>query len=158
MLKRVAGVIAITALAISCGSGSGDFTLSNATVDPNHACASGATNAPYNILVTVDSHNGRSSSVSIRNVSAVLKLAAVHGGWLQPVGYEYDAQNLAFAPDHVAAGASATLTVTVPSACTNKSSSGGPVSYADYSVAVTVATSAGTFKIGARNKHRLIAA
>jgi hypothetical protein len=156
-MKRFLGVIGIMVLAISCGSGSGDFTLSNATVDSNHACASGASNAPYNIFITLDSHNGRSSAVSIRTVSAVLKLAAVHGGWLQPVGYEYEAQNLAFSPDHVAAGASAKLTVTVPSACTNRSSAGGPVSYADYSVGLTVATSAGTFKIGTRNKHRIIA-
>jgi hypothetical protein len=49
------------------------------------------------------------------------------------------------------------LNVTVPSACTNQSANGGPVSYADYSVVVTLATSAGTFKIGSRNKHRIIA-
>ena len=132
--------------------------MSNAKADLNHACASAVNNAPYDLHVTVEMHNGKSSSVSIKGVSAVMTLSAVHGGWLQQVGYQYEAQNLAFTPDHVGAGSTATLTVTVPSACTNQSPNGGPVSYADYSVALTVITSAGTFKIGSKNKHRIIAA
>ena len=156
-MRRLICAVAILVLACSCG-GSTDFTLSNARADLNHACASAVNNAPYDLHVTVDMHNGKSSSVSVRSVSSVMTLAAVHGGWLQQVGYQYEALNLAFAPDHVGAGASSTLKVTVPSACTNQSPNGGPVSYADYSVALTVITSAGTFKIASSNKHRIIAA
>jgi hypothetical protein len=47
--------------------------------------------------------------------------------------------------------------VTVPSACTNPSKSGGPLNYGDYSLALTVTTSAGTFKLEGRNKHRILA-
>jgi hypothetical protein len=155
-MKRLICALAILVLA-GCG-GSSDFTLSNAKADLNHACASAVNNAPYDLHVTVEMHNGKSSSVSITGVSAVMTLSAVHGGWLQPVGYQYEAQNLAFTPDHVGAGSTATLKVTVPSACTNQSPNGGPVSYADYSVALTVITTAGTFKIGSINKHRIIAA
>jgi hypothetical protein len=155
-MRRLPGAVAIVVLACSCG-GSSDFTLSNAKADLDHACASAVNNAPYDLHVTVEMHNGRSSSVSITGVSAVMTLSAIHGGWLQAVGYQYEAQNLAFTPDRVSAGSSATLKVTVPSACTNQSSNGGPVSYADYSVTLTVITSAGTFKIASTNKHRIIA-
>jgi hypothetical protein len=155
-MRRLLCALAIVALACSCG-GSSDFTLSNANADLNHACASAVNNAPYDLHVTVEMHNGRSSSVSITGVSAVMTLSAVHGGWLQAVGYQYEAQNLAFTPASVSSGASSTLKVTVPSACTNRSPNGGPVSYADYSVALTVITSAGTFKIASQNKHRIIA-
>jgi hypothetical protein len=156
-MSRASALVAIAALACSCGFGSGDFSLSGATADSDHACASAVSNAAYDLHVTVAVHNGRSSSVSIKSVSAVMTLAEVHGGWLQPVGYRYEAQNLAFAPDHFGAGSDATLKVTVPSACTNQSPDGGPVSYADYSVALTVTTSAGTLKIVTRNRHRIIA-
>jgi len=145
-------------LVMGCGSGSGDFTLSNATVDASHACASGSNNSAYALHASVASHNGRSSSVTIKAVSAVMTLSAVHGGWLQQVGYRYDAEKVAFTPNRVGAGSSATIELTVPSACTNQSKAGGPVSYGEYSVALTVTTSAGTFKIGSRNKHRIIAA
>jgi len=156
-MKRPLCALAILVLASACG-GSSDFSLSNARVDLNHACASAVNNAPYDLHATIEMHNGKSSSVSITGASAVMTLSAVHGGWLQQVGYQYEAQNLAFTPDHVGAGSTATLKVTVPSACTNQSPNGGPVSYADYSVALTVITSAGTFKIGSQNKHRIIGA
>jgi hypothetical protein len=56
----------------------------------------------------------------------------------------------------VAAGAGTTLTVTIPSACTARKT-GGQLSYADYSVTLTFVTSAGTFKIESRNRHRIVA-
>ena len=154
---RLWGLVAILLSVNGCGGSDAAFTLRNATVDASHACSSGASNSPYDLHATIDSHNGKSSSVSIKTVSAIMTLAAVHGGWLQQVGYRYDAGSVLFAPDRVGAGSSATLKVTVPSACTNHSKSGGPLSYGDYSVALTVATSAGTFKIESGNRHRLIA-
>jgi hypothetical protein len=150
-------LIAIAVLVCSCG-GSGDFGLDSAAADLDHACPSAVSNAPYDVHVTVEMHNGRSSSVSIKGVAATMTLAAIHGSWLQPIGYRYEAQNLAYAPDHVNAGSHSTLKVTVPSSCTNRSPNGGPVSYADYSVALTITTSAGIFRIESKNKHRLIAA
>lgn len=161
-LKHFAGwrlwcLVAILLSVNGCGGTDAAFTLTNATVDASHACSSGASNSPYDLHATIDSHNGTSSSISIKTVSAVMTVAAVHGGWLQQVGYRYDAGSVVFAPDQVGAGSSATLKVTVPSACTNHSKSGGPLSYGDYSVALTVGTSAGTFKIESRNRHRLIA-
>lgn len=156
-MKRLLPALAMMALACCCG-GSSDFSLSNAKTELDHACASAVTNQPYDLHVTVEMHNGRSSAVSITSVSAVMTLTAIHGGWLQEVGYQYEAQNLVYAPDRVAAGSSSTLKITVPSSCTNQSPDGGPVSWADYSVTVTVITSAGTFKIATQNKHRIIAA
>jgi hypothetical protein len=139
-----------------CGFGSGaDLSLSNANVQPNYVCPSTTANAPYELHATISAHNGTSSSISIKSVSAVMTLAAVHGGWLQQVGYKYDAGTAVFAPDRVGASSSATLHVTIPSACRSKTS--GTLSYADYSVALTVVSSAGTFKITSKNLHRIIA-
>ena len=152
------GLIAAILLASGCGFGSGaDFTLSNLTVEPYHACQSGASNAPYDLHATISSHNGGSTAVSIKTVTAVMTLAGVQGGWLQKVGYRYDAGNATFAPGRIGAGSNTTLNVTVPSACTNPSTSGGPPNYGDYSLALTVTTSAGTFKLQSRNRHRILA-
>jgi hypothetical protein len=151
------GALALAAIMLSgCGFGSNaEFTLSNAAVQPNFVCASTTSNAPYELHATIGARNGMSSAVSIKSVSAVMTLAAVHGGWLQPVGYKYDAGAVVFAPDHVGASSSSTLNVTIPSACRSRTS--GTLSYADYSVALTVVASAGTFKITAKNLHRIIA-
>jgi hypothetical protein len=154
---RLSGLIAVLVSVNGCGGSSAEFTLSNAAVDSSHACASAASNASYEIHATVDGHNAKSSTVSIKTVSAVMTLSAVHGGWLEKVGYRYEAGNVAFAPDSIGAGSTTTLKLTIPSACTNHSTNGGPVSFGEYSVALTVATSAGTFKIDTRNRHRIIA-
>jgi hypothetical protein len=155
--RQLSGVVAILLSAAACGGSNPDFSLSNAAVDSSHACASSASNAPYDLHATFDGHNGRSSTVAIKAVTVVMTLSAVHGGWLQAVGYRYEAGNVAFAPDSVGAGSTATFKLTIPSACTNHSTAGGPVSFGEYSVALTVATSAGTFKIDSRNRHRIIA-
>jgi hypothetical protein len=145
-------------LANSCAFGPGaDFTLRNAAVESTHACPSGSSNALYDLYATMDSHNGTSSAVAIKAVSAVMTLAAIHGGWLEQVGYRYEAGTVAFAPTSVPAGSDATLRVTIPSACTNPSTSGRPLSYGDYALVLTVTTSAGTFKVESRNRHRIIA-
>jgi hypothetical protein len=147
---------AILLVAGGCGFGStGTFTLGAATVDSSHSCPLGANNAAYDLHASIDSHNGTSSSVSITAVSAAMTLTDINGGWLQQVGYTYDAGKVAFAPNRVAAGSNARLNVTIPSACTNPTKSNGPISYGDYTVALTVATSAGTFKIASKNKHRI---
>jgi hypothetical protein len=154
---RRGGVWALVVILLSgCGFGStAEFTLSNANVQPNYVCPSSTTSTPYELQARITAHNGMSNSVSIKSVSAIMTLAAVHGGWLQQVGYKYEAGTVVFAPDHVGAGASVTLEVTIPSACRSKTS--GTLSYADYSVELTAATSAGTFRITSRNPHRIIA-
>jgi hypothetical protein len=149
-----AGVAAM--LVSACGFGSdAEFKLINASVQPNYVCPGTTADSKYDIHASINTHNGTSGAVSIKSVSVVMTLAAVHGGWLQPVGYKYEAGSAAFAPDRVGAGSNATLGVTIPSACRSRST--GTLSYADYSVALTVATSAGTFKVETGNTHRIIA-
>jgi hypothetical protein len=150
------GVAAIVIATSGCGGPAAEFTLSNALVDSNHPCPSGASNAAYTVHANLTGHNSRSSPVSISTVSAVLTLAAVHGGWLQTVGSKYEAADVAFTPDRVGAGSSATLNLAIPSACTNLAKSTGSLSYADYAVKFRVATSAGTFTVESTNRHRII--
>lgn len=92
------------------------------------------------------------------SVAVVLTLAAVKGGWLEHVGDKYDAGGVTVSPGAVGAGSSASLNVTIPSACTNGKVPSSGASYGDYSVAFTVATSAGTHTIVSSNRHRITAA
>jgi hypothetical protein len=155
-MRTIAAGGALVLLCCGCGGGSStSFTLSNASVQPNFVCPAAAT-TPYGLQATVVGHNSTSSAVTIKSASAAMTVTAVNGGWLQKVGYRYDASSLQFSPNHLAAGSGATLTVTIPSSCTNHKT-GGQLSYAEYLVALTFVTSAGTFKIESRNRHRIIA-
>ena len=88
-----------------------------------------------------------------------MTLAAVKGGWLEHIGDQYDATGVTVTPLSVGSGGSASLKVTVPSACTNgkTASNSGAASYGDYAVLFTVVTSAGTHTILSQNRHRLVA-
>ena len=139
-----------------CSFGSpSTFTVSNASVDPSYTCPAGANNAHYDVRATIDARNGTSKVVTISTVDATMTLAAVKGSWLQKVGDKYDAGNVTFAPGSVGAGANATLVVTIPSACTGKSAN-TPAASGDYTVTFTVNTSAGTFKLDSKGKHRIL--
>jgi hypothetical protein len=138
-----------------CSSQSSDsFSLSNASVDTSHSCPVAANNVHYDIQGTFDAHNGTSRDVTITAVDATLTLAAVNGGWLQKVGDKYVANHVTFAPATVAAGANATVSLTIPSACTGRVP-GAAVASGDYTVSLTLTTSAGTFKADSKNRHRI---
>ena len=139
-----------------CGFGSSaEFKLINARVQPNYVCPGTTSDSKYGVEASINTRNDTSAPVLIKSVSALMTLAVVHGGWMQPVGYRYDAGRVASDMGQVPAGSTSTIAVTIPSACRSKSA--GVLSYGDYSVTFTVATSAGTFKIDAGNRHRIIA-
>lgn len=137
--------------------GSSGFTVGGLTVDGAFTCAPGSANAPYSIHATVPVDNSTSGKVQVKSVAAVLVVAAVHGQWLQKVGTKYDAGDVQFSPASVGAGAKSTLTATIPSACTNAQHTGTHDDYADYSVQLTIVTSAGTFHVTSQNRHRITA-
>lgn len=141
----------------ACSTDSSSFALTSATVDQSYTCPVGANNAPYEIQATVAAHNGTSRAVAITSATADLTLESVQGSWLQKVGDKYQAGSVPVAPDSVASGASASLKVMIPSACTNGKATNG-ASYGDYRVAVHIATSAGNYSISSKTLHRLVAA
>jgi hypothetical protein len=151
-----AGLVGLFLTFNACGFGSSTFSLSNANVDASYTCPDNANNARYDVKATIDAHNGTSRSVTIQSVGAVMTLTAVSGVWLQKVGDTYDAGSVTFTPTSVGSGASAKLKATVPSACTHGQGATG-ANYGEYSIAFTVATSAGTFKITSKNRHRILA-
>jgi hypothetical protein len=157
-MALASGVGILFLLGSSCSFGSpGTFNLSNASVDPSYACPRGSSNVYYDIHASVDAHNGMSRSVAITAVTAVMTLASVHGAWLQQVGSKYEADNVSFGPPKVGAGADTTLRLTIPSACTNGSPAGA-AAYGEYSLTLTVISSAGTFRVDTKNRHRITAA
>jgi len=155
-VRAMAGIAA--ALVAIAGCGSSAFTIANASVDASYSCPMGSNNAPYDLHATADADNPTSQGVDVRSVSAVMVVADVHGVWQQAVGSEYDAGRVQFSPTTVGASAKAKLQVTIPSACFNGTHKGVADDYGDYTVKLTIVTSAGTFRLTSQNKHRILAA
>jgi hypothetical protein len=160
VFRGVAPAVVLIGVTSGCSIGApSTFTLNSASVDATYVCPTGAADARYDLNATIDVHNGTSSTVNIKSVAAVMTLAASKGSWLERVGDKYEATAVTVSPQAVGAGSSASLKVTVPSACTNgkTASNSGDVSYGDYAVMFTVATSSGTHAIQSQNRHRLVA-
>jgi hypothetical protein len=153
---RAACVALLAAGAVACGSSA--FSIGSPTVDASYTCPAGANNVPYDLHATADADNPTSKSVDVRSVSAVMVVAAVHGVWQQKVGSQYDAGQVQFSPRTIGANSKTKLEVTIPSACTNGPHPAATADYGDYSVTLTVVTSAGTFKLTSTNMHRIQAA
>ena len=151
-VRRLTGIACFLLLA-ACGSSA--FSIASPSVDASYTCPAGASNAPYDLHATADADNPTSQSVDVRSVSAVMVLAAVHGDWQQKVGFQYDAGQVQFSPKTIGASSKTKLLVTIPSACTNGPHPTATSDYGDYTVKLTVATSAGTFKLTSTNKHRI---
>lgn len=151
-MRRLTGIACFLLLA-ACGSSA--FSMASPSVDASYTCPAGAKNAPYELHATANADNPTSQTVEVRSVSAVMVLAAVHGDWQQKVGSEYDAGEVQFSPKTIAASSKAKLQVTIPSACTNGPHPAATADYGDYTVKLTVATSAGTFKLTSTNTHRI---
>jgi hypothetical protein len=158
MITAVRPMAWIAAGALLAGCGSSAFSIASPTVDASYTCPAGANNAPYDLHVTADADNPTSQSVEVRSVSAVMVVAAIQGDWQQKVGSEYDAGQVQFSPKTIGAGSKAKLQATIPSACTNGPHPATGADYGDYTVKLTVTTSAGTFKLTSTNKHRIQAA
>ena len=156
---KVALLLLLVGAAGGCSLGSpSTFALNSASVDSSYICPAGSDNAPYDLHATVDLRNGTSSEVTIKSVAAVMTLAVVKGGWLERVGDKYEAGGVTVTPATVGAGSPASLNVTIPIACTNGKTPSGGSSYGEYSVALKVTTSSGTYTIESKNRHRIVAA
>lgn len=149
--------VALVLVSACSSSTPATFALENASVDPTYYCPGGANNAPYDLHATVTVHNGTSKAVTIDAVTAQMTVATVKGPWIEKVGERYTADGVKFAPATVAAGATSSLKLTIPSACTSGKYGTGTSSSADYTVSVHIATSAGTFTITAANQHEIVA-
>lgn len=154
MLRSALAAIGLMVLA-ACGGGG--LSFNDATVDASHTCAVGSSNAAYVVQARIPADNSTSKAVDLTSIDAVMVVAAVHGKWQQPVGAKYDAGHVQFSPRSIGANAKATVTASIPSACTNIQHPGTTDNYADYSVQLTVNTSDGTFHVTSANKHRIVA-
>jgi hypothetical protein len=155
----MAPLLLLIAIAGACSSGApSTFTLNRASVDESFVCPTSANDLAYTIHATLGVHNGTSSNVTIRSVAVVMTLASVKGGWLEHVGDKYDAGGVTVSPDTVSAGSDASLSVKIPSTCTNGKLPNAGSSYGEYSIAFTVVTSSGTHTVLSQNRHRIVAA
>jgi hypothetical protein len=155
--SRLGGCAVLVLLVAAAACGSTGFQLGDLTVDSSHTCTAGSIQAAYDLQGTVPANNGTSQTVMVRSADAVMIVVAVHGPWRQALGSRYDAGQVTFSPTGIGAGSNTTLKVTIPSACTNGAHTGVNTSYADYSVELTIVTTAGTFKLTSRNRHRILA-
>ena len=131
--------------------------LNSASVDPTYTCPAGSVDAPYSVHGMIALHNGTSSSVTIKSVTAVMTLAAVKGPWLEKLGDKYEPAGVTSSLTTLGAASSASMEVVVPSACTSGKTATSGSSFGEYSVGFTVTTSSGTYKIESANRHRIIA-
>ena len=152
--------LALVSLALvgGCSQPQPRFSIAGATVDATHWCPGGAANAAYDLHARIDARNDTSRPVTIESATATMVLAAVTGPWLEPVGEAYDADTVRVTPTTVAANSRATLETVIPSACTSGRYGSGPSISGDYSVKVTLQTSAGKFAVTASNRHQILAA
>ncbi len=150
-------MLLLIGVAAGCSSGtSGTVTLVRASVDSTYTCPAGSIDAPYSLHGVIDVHNGTSSGVTIKSVTAVMTLAAVKGPWIEKPGDKYEADGVTSSLYTLGAGSSAPMDVVVPSSCT-MGKAGAQSSYADYSIGFTVTTSSGTYRIESGNRHRILA-
>jgi hypothetical protein len=158
-MAKMAPLMLLIGIAGACSIGApSTFTLDSASVDESFVCPTSANNLSYTIHAMLGAHNGTSSSVTIKSVAVVMTLAAVKGGWLEHVGDKYDAGGVTVSPETVNAGSDASLSLKIPSACTNGKLPNAGASYGEYAVAFTVVTSSGTHVILSQNRHRIVAA
>ena len=156
-MRGVLAILGLTLVAACSSSSQPAFTTGTASVDPTYYCPGGANNAPYDLHATVHVHNGTGRAVTVDSVTAQMTVASVKGAWLEKVGDRYNAGDAKFAPATIAAGGSAALNVTIPSACTSGKYGSGTSSSADYTVTIRLATSAGSFSVTAGNQHEIVA-
>jgi hypothetical protein len=154
---HVVAAISVWAIIAGCSSGPTTFSLDNETVDATFACPPGSDNTKYLLNASVDAHNPTSSSVTIESMTAQLKLQATKGPWLEKIGDTFDAGTATFAPETVRAGSTASIKVTIASACTSDKSIVAPLSYGEYAVTLHVTTSSGSFTVTSKNRHRIVA-
>jgi hypothetical protein len=158
-VAKVGFVLLIAGISGGCSIGApSTFALNSASVDSSYTCPTGVDNAAYELHATIDLRNGTSNRVTIQSVAASMTLSAVKGSWLERVGDKYEASGITFSPAAISAGSSASLKVTIPSACTNGEAPAAGTSYGDYSVALVVTASSRTYTIQSKNHHRLVAA
>jgi hypothetical protein len=156
---KLAHLLLLIVIVSGCAIGApSTFNLNSASVDESYVCPTSANDLNYTIHASIDVQNGTSSTVTIKFVAAVMTLAAVKGVWLEHLGDKYDASGITVSPDQVGAGNTASLNVSIPSACTNGKIPSSGSSYGEYSVAFTVFTSSGTHTILSQNRHRIVAA
>jgi hypothetical protein len=156
---KIGFVLLVAGISGGCSVGSpSTFSLNSASVDSTYTCPTGVNNAAYELHATIDLRNGTSSRVTIKSVAASMTLSAVKGSWLERVGDKYEASGITFTPAAVSAGSSTSLKVIIPSACTNGEAPTAGTSYGDYSVALIVTASSGTYTVQSKNHHRIVAA
>ena len=158
-MRGSCSVLAAALLAMACSSQAAPaFSLTSARVDATHWCPGGAVDAKYDVHATIQARNTTSKDVTVESATAEMTLAAVSGSWLEKVGDRYDVGSAAVSPSTIPAGSAASLDVTIPSTCTSGPYGASQSSSGRYTVTVALATSAGTFRIVAANRHEILAA
>ncbi len=158
MPARLTAVLTALAFLVACSSPPAAFSLAGAKVDPAYWCPGGSKDAPYTMHATIQARNDTAKEVTIDSATAEMVLTAVRGRWLERVGDRYEAGAVEVSPRTVAPRSSATLAVTIPSACTSALYGSSRSSSGTYEVRVHLVTSSGAFSITASNTHEIRAA
>ena len=139
----------------ACGPlcGNGKLNLSNAHISPlSFSCPTAASSYQYPMNINVDADNQSSGTIAIKSASTAATVTKLSGTWEVSVGQKSGDPNVTFSPSSIGAGSKTTLKLKTIWSCTN--SSPGPNTYADFSIVLTLITSAGKYSIQLPS-HRL---
>ena len=152
--KYVLAAILVGAVG-ACGPfcGNGKLNLSNPHISPlSFTCPTAASGLQYLMNITVDADNQSSGKITIKSAATDATVTKLNGTWGIPVGQKSGDQNVSFVPSSIASGAKTTINLKTIWSCTN--SVAAPNTYADFSLVLSLTTSAGKYSIKLPS-HRL---
>lgn len=132
----------------ACGPlcGNGKLNLSNPHINPTlFTCPTNASNLDYPMAITVDADNQSSSNINILSAATASTVTKLSGKWAIKVGDKSGDPNLGYSPKSIGAGSKTTLKLKTIWTCTNTNPA--PNTYGDWSIVLSLTTSAGKYTI-----------
>jgi hypothetical protein len=154
MRRWVAAAVLIGAVG-ACGPvcGNGKLNLSNPNITPtSFTCPVAANSYQYDMNGTVEADNQSGNSITIKSAATDAVVTKLNGTWGIAVGTRSGDQNVNVNPKSIGSGSKATIRFKTIWSCTNTAAK--PNTYADFSLVLTLVTSAGNYKITLPS-HRL---
>jgi hypothetical protein len=139
----------------ACGPlcGNGKLNLTNPQIDPtSFTCPVAADGYQYAMNGTVDADNQSSRNITIQSAATDATVTKLNGNWGIAVGAKSGDQNVSITPSSIGSGSKARITFRTVWSCTNTATQ--PNTYADFSLVLTMSTSAGNYTVKLPS-HRL---
>ena len=157
-MRRWIAIAILVGAVGACGPlcGNGKLNLSNAQVGPSSFnCPVNATDYAYSLKGSIDADNQTSQNITIKSMTTTATVTKLNGPkWEISVGQKSGDDQVTFSPKSVSSGSKSTIKFTTGWKCTNPGTAPANT-YADFALAMTLVTSAGTYTIKLPGGHRM---